>query len=445
MTRSLSAIICTFGFALLGLAQAPIPPKPASSPDVDKALESFKAGKFDDAYDQLKKACTANPQLQPPRVILAGWFVQAERGKDARSTLERFTVEEPKHPDGYLLNASFAFGEGRITDAILNCQAALQFSADPRWSAELRKRFVRESRLGLVASFERRGDWASVQEQLTGLLNDDPKNGQLRQRLATATFQTGKPDEAFAEFQKAFQDDPAVDPPELRIATLWSAKGERDKTEDWLKKAVAAHGSNPKSHRAYAGWLLDEVKYDAAQLYIDAAVKLDAKARETGALQALLLRHKKDYGPAETAFEQLHKDAPGDPFALGNLAIILVESTDEKKKRRAVELAESLVKQNNRAADAYAVLGYCYFKVGRIDDADKALGTAASAGQVGLDTAYYLALVLNEKKKFTEAYKILEEAVKARGPFVYRSEARVFLAELAKRLPEKKDEPKKCP
>jgi len=122
---------------------------------------------------------------------------------------------------------------------------------------------------------------------------------------------------------------------------------------------------------------------------------------------------------------------------------VLVESADEKKKKRGGELAESLVKQNSRSADAYAVLGYCYFKLGRIDDADKALGAAASAGQVGLDTAYYLALVLNEKKKYAEGHKILDEAVKARGPFVYRAEARVFLADLAKKVPEKKDEPKK--
>jgi len=443
VTRSLLAAACLFGFAVAASAQTPTPPKPAASPDVDKALETFKTGKFDDAFEQLKKACATNPQLQPARVILAGWLLQADRAKDARITLERFTVEEPKHPDGYLLNASIAYGDGRITDAILNCQAALQFAADPRWIDENRKRFVREARLGLVASFEQRGDWASVKEQLSGLVNDDAKNGQLRQRLAAATFQTGKPEEAFAEFQKAFADDPAVEPPELRLAQLWTAKGERDKAEDWLKKGIAAHTSDPKAHRAYAGYLLDEGKPDAAQLYIDSAAKLDPKARELGTLQALSLRHKKEYAPAEAAFEQLHKDAPGDPFALGNLALVLVESADEKKKKRGGELAESLVKQNSRSADAYAVLGYCYFKLGRIDDADKALGAAASAGQVGLDTAYYLALVLNEKKKYAEGHKILDEAVKARGPFVYRAEARVFLADLAKKVPEKKDEPKK--
>ncbi len=441
MIRPLLATLCLLGFAMTAPAQTP--PKPAPSPDVEKALETFRAGKFDEAHEQLKKACASDPQLQPPRVILAGWLVQAERGKDARFTLERFTVEEPKHPDGYLLNASFAYGEGRITEAILNCQAALQFSADPRWSAEQRKRFVRESRLGLVASFEQRGDWASVKEQLTGLLDDDAKNGQLRQRLAAANFQAGKPEEAFAEFQKAFRDDPAVEPPELRIALLWSGKANPDKAEEWLKKAVAAHPGNPKTHRSYGGWLLDEGKLEAAQLSIDTAAKIDAKARETATLQALMLRHKKDYPAAQVAFEQLHKDAPGDPFALGNLALILVESADEKKKKRGVELAESLVKQNTRAADAYSVLGYCYFKAGRIDEADKALGVAASSGTVGLDTAYYLALVLNEKKKFAEGHKILNDAVKARGPFVYRPEAKAFLADLAKRVPEKKEEPKK--
>lgn len=444
MTRLTLVLLLLAGFSAAVFGQAPMP-KPPASPDVDKALELFKAGKFDESFEQLKKATVANKELQPARVILAGWLVQAERGKEARITLERFTVEEPKHPDGYLLNASFAFGEGRITDAILNCQAALQFSADVRWDAEVRKRFVRESRSGLAACFEQRGDWTSVKVQLTALLADDPKNGQIRQRMATATFQAGKPEEAFADFQKAYADDPAVDPGELRIAQLWGAKGERDKTEEWLKKAVAAHGANPKVHRAYAGWLLDEGKLDAAQLSIDTSIKLDTKGRETAILQALLLRHKKDYPAAETAFEQLHKDAPGDPFSLGNLSICLVESKDEKKMKRAVELAESLVKQNTRAADAYAVLGYCYFKSGRVDDADKALGAAASAGQVGFDTAYYLALVLNEKKKYPEAFKLLDEAIKARGPFVYRAEARVLLAEVAKKVPppEKKDEPKK--
>jgi len=441
VTRSLLATLSAS--LLLGGAIAQTPPKSAPVPDVDRALETFKSGKFDDALEQLKKAHAANPQMQPPRVVLASWFLLAEKGKEARVALERFVAEDPKHPDGYLLNANFAFGEGRITDSILSCQAALQFAADARFDAEQRGRFVRDARQGLAACFERRGDIASLKEQLAGLLNDDPKNAPLRGRLAAATFHSGKPEEAFADFRKVFEDDPTSEPPELRIAQLWLAKGERDKAEEWLKKSVSAHANNAKTHRAYAGFLLDEGRPDAARLYLDAAAKHEPKARETAALQALFARHKKDSAAAEAAFEQLHKDAPGDAFAHSNLALALAESADEKKRKRAVDLAESLVKQNGRAADAYAVLGYCYFRAGRIDDADKALGTAASTGRIGLDTAYYLAVVLDEKKKYPEAQKILTDALAARGAFVYRAEAKALLAQVAKKIPENKDEPKK--
>ena len=445
MTRPLLTLVFLLASVHAVSAQAPASaiPKPTPTPDVDKALETFKSGKFDEALEQLKKAHAADPQMQPPRVILAGWFLLAEKGKEARLTLERFAADDPKHPDGYLLNANFAFHEGRVTDAILSCQAALQFAADARWDAGLRSRFVRDARLGLAAGYERRGDWVSAKEPLNGLLNDDPKNGSHRARLAAATFHCGKPEEAFADFRKAAQDDPAADPAELSVARLWLAKGDRDKAEEWLKKAVSAHAANPKAHRAYAGSLLDDGKWEAAQLYLEAAIKLEPKARETAALLALSLRHKRDYAEAEAAFEQLHKDAPGDPFALGNLAIVLAESTGDPKRKRAVELAETFVKQHARAADAHAVLGFCYFKAGRLDDADRALGTAASGGQIGLDTAYYLALVLDGNKKYAEAHKILTEAVATRGPFVYRPQARALLADVTKLLPEKKDEPKK--
>ena len=44
-------------------------------------------------------------------------------------------------------------------------------------------------------------DWATARTQLTALLELD-KNGQLRQRLATALFFLNQPDDAFIEFNK---------------------------------------------------------------------------------------------------------------------------------------------------------------------------------------------------------------------------------------------------
>jgi hypothetical protein len=64
-------------------------------------------------------------------------------------------------------------------------------------------------------------------------------------------------------------------------------------------------------------------------------------------------------------------------------------------------------------------------------------------GAVSLDTAYYLARLLNERQKFADAQTLLKNAIGNRGPFVYRAEAQALLAELDQKVPPKKEEPKK--
>jgi tetratricopeptide (TPR) repeat protein len=445
-------------FALLAalLAACPAVAQPAKLPaELEKPLELFKGQKFDDCLEELKKATTANPALRPPRVILAEWFAKAGRGPDARLNLERAAADDPTHPEVYLMNANVAFTEGRVTDALLNLRQAQQLAADVRWTADQKKRFLLESRLGLAACYESRGDSAGVREALQAVLNDDPKNGGVRQQLAGAVFGLGKPEEAFAELTKAHADDPAVELPELRMATLWTAKANatakldearahRDAAEGWLKKAVAAHPKSARPFRAYANWLLDDGRPDAAAPYVDAAVQLEPTARDTLGLKGVLARHKKEYAAAEVVFEGLYKDAPNDPFALGNLALVLAESGDAEKQKRAINLALALIQQNSRSPDAAAVLGWCKLKAGRTDEAEEHFNAVLKAGgQLSLDTVYFVGKMMTERKKYEEAHKLLKAALDARGAFVYRPDASALLAEVVKQLPTKKDDPKK--
>jgi len=437
---------------LAGLAAAEPPKLPA---ELDKPLELFKAGKFDPCLEELRKATQANPTLRPPRLILAEWFAQANRPQDARLNLERAIVEDPTHPEGYLMNANVAFGEGRVTDALLSLRHAQTLAADVRWTAAQKKRFLLETRLGLATCLESRGDAAGVRETLQAVLADDPKNGAVRARLANALFGQGKPDEAFAELTKAHADDPVVELPELRMAALWTAKANgaakladarahREEAEGWLKKAVAAHPKSAKPLRAYANWLLDDGRADAAAPYVEAAVKLEPTARDTLAVSGVLARHKKDFAAAATVFESLYKDAPNDPFAVGNLAISLAESGDAEKQKRAINLAVALVQQNPRSPDAAAVLGWCKLKAGRVDEAEEhLLAVLKAGGTMSLDALYFAGKLLSDRKKYEDAQKVLKAALDARGAFVYRPDAGALLAEVVKLVPAKKDEPKK--
>jgi Tfp pilus assembly protein PilF len=446
VTRRLFAALLAAGLSVTAAAQPPSsPPKldpkagpKKNTPEEDKAVELFRVGKLDDALAELRKAVKANPLLPPPRVRLAELLIQAGQGGVARGQLEIAAAEDPTHPSIYLLDASMDYGEGRVTDTILACKAALALADDPRWDADQRKRFAREARMGLAAGFEARRDWASAKEHLTAVLNDDPKNAVARQRMAAAVFWLGGPEQAFADLQAAHADDPTTDLPELRMAQLWGAKDEA-KAEEWLKKAVAAHPKDAKAHRAYAAWLLDNGKTDAAQLYVDSAAKLDPNAHETIALRGLVARYKKDFAAAEQTFDGLHREYPNDKFAAWNLALVLSESADPSKKRRAVDIAEAETRKNPRDSEGFAVLGWCYFKAGRLDDADKALGTAAAAsgGHLRTDTAYFIAHVLAERGRTAEALRLVKDALNARGAFPFRADAQALLTQLEKQAPKK--------
>src|SRR5262249_33793840 len=112
------------------------------------------------------------------------------------------------------------------------------------------------------------------------------------------------------------------------------------------------------------------------------------------------------------------------------------------KQQRAIEYAESVVRQTPQNPDGYAVLGWCLFKKNKLDDAEKALATAAQ-GRMGYDSVYYLARLLTVRGKEEEAYKILKTVLEQKGPFVYRDEAKKLFDELDKKLPKEKKEVKK--
>ena len=191
-----------------------------ASPDVEKALELFKQDKVGDALELLKKSAKTNPTQVMPKIQLAQWFLQANKGQNARILTEQAIADDARHPEGYIWNGNIAFNEGRVTDAMLNLSMALLLSDDKRWDADVKKRYQRETRYGLVSCYESRGDMLGAKEQLIGLLNDDTKNAQLRQRLAASLFRLDSVEEARKELIQSYADDATLDPPELKLSLI---------------------------------------------------------------------------------------------------------------------------------------------------------------------------------------------------------------------------------
>ena len=157
--------------------------------------------------------------------------------------------------------------------------------------------------------------------------------------------------------------------------------------------------------------------------------------RDTKALEGLFARYAKDYTTATRIFEELVREYPSYPFATANLALVLTESGDTNARRRANELAEANVKQNQRSADARAIFAYCLFKSGRTADAEKVARSTMGLEQITPDAAYFVAKVLADRGDYEQAHKIAKAACESKGAFVYRKEGEALLAELDQKLP----------
>jgi uncharacterized protein (TIGR02996 family) len=343
----------------------------------------------------------------------------------------------------YLTDGSLALGEGRLTEAILNCQRAFDLTAGGRWPAEQKAKLQREAHAGLAAAYEARRDWASARTHLTALLDGDPKNAPARMRLARALFFLGKPDDAYAELQTAVRDDPSLDPPTVAMGKLWTAKGDAPKAREWLDRAIKAEPNSARVHLAYADWLLQQNETEPAKIHADTAAKIKADDVEVQKIQGLVGRVQGDLAGAEKVFRRVLADAPGDFFASNQLALVLADQSDKEQRGRAVQLAEVNARQYPRSPEALATLGYAYYRVGNLDGALQDLQAAvkAGSGQAAPDTAYYLALVLFDRDKFEDARKLLEGALGTKGLFVYRKQAEALLEKLKLKEPAK-DKPK---
>ncbi len=471
LPRFLPAAALSAGLALSASAQTPAePPKdppttgaptPAApnadtKADFDKAIEALRAGKVDDAIKALAEACKKDNKLPPPLVILSSIAAQSNNGQAARQFLERASVEDHEHPDPYILSGQFALNEGRLMDATLCFEAALVKAGNARWLTEQRPRFIKSAREGLARAYSSRGQIKEALQQLQALLKDDPKNAMIRWQVARIIF-AGDPDGALAELKTAYADDPdnpQIGLPETNMGRFWDSKpGKTDeetaqnkaKAEEWHKKALAAHPKHVMAPREYGHWLMNEGRMPEADAQLTAAKTLKADDNGTNALIGLAHRYKKQYDKAEEIFDGLNRQDRTNNFYAWNLALSMAESADEKKKQQAVTIAQLVQTSQPKNPEAMAILGWCLFKAGRYDDAERALSgsvQAASGQGTPPDTVYFLARMFDHRGKSTDARDALKKALDSKAAFVYRADAQKFFDELVAKHGPVKEEPK---
>jgi tetratricopeptide (TPR) repeat protein len=349
-----------------------------------------------------------------------------------RPSLERAVLEDPEHPEVYLLFANLALLENRATDAAVHFEKAKTLAAAQRWTVEQRQRFDRFCHQGLAILAESRGDWKAARAALEGWLALEPANARARQRLGRALFSLHHQGAAYKELQKASQEDSALEPAEVIMGWLFTRAGNLKKAEEWMEYAAKTSPHSLPVQMAITSWLLEQGRADEAQTRAETAAKIQPKANEVQRVLGLAARQRNDLAGAERIFQDLWAQSPGDAWGRSQLALVLAAQNDETKKRRAVELAEQGIKLEPKSPRALATLGAVYFRTQRLDDAEKLLRAVFQSGQAQSDDVLALARVEDARGKKDLVAPLLKKAIAVSGLFIERNEAKRWLGELEK-------------
>jgi tetratricopeptide (TPR) repeat protein len=441
---SLRILVATsFAIALAGhlVAQAPLAPPtaPAQSDELDVAAQMIKDGRFDDALKKIEEACKKNPALSPPKLILARMVYQIMPSQ-ARPFLEAAATETPNHPDVYLTLGDIAQHEGRYSEAILNATKALELINTSSLAPPQKTNAQKSARIILTSSYEHRRDWNNARAQLLAWLELDPKNGFARERYASVLFALDKVDEAYKEYQAAAKDDPTRLPADVQMGRQFAARGDDARATQYFEKAVQSAANDVRAKIAYADYLLQRGKVDAAKLHLEVASKLEPQNPLVKQMNGLVARLAKDYATAERIFQELYTASPANVNASNQLALILAESSDPASRKRGLEIAELNVRQFGQSPDLLATLAYSYFRNGNPNEAKKILGAILGAVRVPPpDTTYFMALVLiDDPSAIDDAKALLRASLDSKSMSFYRKEAQALYDRLEKAKPTEK-------
>lgn len=416
-------------------------PPDADSPDeaqpagahLNAAREAFRKGEIEQSLAQLRAAAAAAPSLAPPKLMLASLHLTAAERAAGRQLLEEAAVEDPYHPEVYLLFGNLALMENRLTDANLHFEKAIDLNIPPGWSPEQRRQLQISVYTGQAEVAERRRDWSRAQEVLGKWARLQPGDGLLRDRWATALFRADLTEKAFEQFDISFRQDQRMNPPEASMGVMHVAGGNYRQANHWFARALAAYGDDPRVHYEWSLALLHQDRAEEAEQHASKAVAMGMDNARLDLQRGMIARQLEDYEAAERQFSKVLEKSPNNVEALHQLAIVLADKGDTAQQRRALEMAEAVAKQNPDSPRALTTLGWVYHRIGQHDRAERALRMAIARPNVRAETLYYLGQVLTHQGQAADARQValrLEEHISEPSLFVLRPAARQWLAQV---------------
>lgn len=403
-------------------------------PAVSAAIEQIQSGKVHQALQQLRAAAMEDPSMPPELLMMAYILLRNQRWNEGAVALEKAAVLHKDHPEVYQACGQFALMQDRNTDAWSHFQLALRVPIPEEWNDEQKKEFLLRCFVGLAAVSENRRDWQEAAHAFEQWSELEQLDAVTHYRWAKALLHAQAVEKAFKRLKEAHRLEPALNPPELMIAALYTEMGQFEKAAAWYETAVEKYPGDSRVHYEYAGSLLlaghTSQSREQLQKAAEGQTNFDSLQTDLLLMRGLVARSEKEFEEAESLFTRVLRNSPGNPLALSQLPLVLIEQNDEAKKTLARQIAIANAQKNPRSMQALKSLGWVQYRLGNLNEAEKALKAGASATTKDGELLFFLAQVLLEQGKTAQSQRVaamLRTAVEEPGLFILRREARQWL------------------
>ena len=245
--------------------------------------------------------------------------------------------------------------------------------------------------------------------KLEALVKLEPDEPGYRQRLARSLFKLGNPKEALQTLQAMAVDVSPIKAlsPEITLAAFYKADGDKANAEKWIMVAQKKGADKTsESQLGLCNWYYDQNEMDKAKQHLDAALKLDPNNVDAKVFQGAIARNQRDLKTAETVLVDVHSWKPVVIEAIMQLALVLLDKSDDISHKRALELAEIGVKINPTSPATIGTLAMASYRAGKLPEAERNFAALMGGGRVSNDVLYQLACFSNDQGRNVSRPKI---------------------------------------
>lgn len=375
----------------LGLSQQP---KSVNSKAVQDIAEALKSRQLGTARDKIKELCEADPNESHPEIVLSELLVRMGNIAEARRILDEASLGDCDPFELRLAFCRLAVAESRWFDGWTHAQAANGLAPPARWSSERKERQQDDLLILSAICCEGRKDWKGVVSTLKPLLSRSPPPQALL-LCGKACFQLEQLDNAKQALDRYCDATQTGDSAELILAKWYDGNGDSKSAEQWFLKAVETKQiqGQIKARLTYARFLLWNNRPAEMTKWLQGDFTSPDDLKERTFLTALQFRMQRKYADAQKILTEQHQREP-TAFPISNqLALVLIESADEALRSRALQIAESNVRNHAKIAEALSTLGWVQFRLGDVASADKSFSAAVQNGFTTRESTYCLARV----------------------------------------------------